>query len=174
MDYFGTSYLTNPPEEGTSAAMFNNFISAVEGFLNTTRTEMSLSAAWNATKPSDVAAPTFQNLLTTAYADLIALDQIDLLADSFIADYKAANGGRMPFVNPGPLARWAYGRALPAGRRDEALANKTVFMDWVASEVLKSDPVTCSDSIFVYPQSQGRQNYRNWIPGVSRYVRWFV
>ena len=69
---------------------------------------------------------------------------------------------------------WGREKDGDAGRKEEAVANKTVFMDWVASEVLKSDPVTCSDSIFVYPQSQGRQNYRNWIPGVSRYVRWFV
>ena len=73
----------------------------------------------------------------------------------------AANGGRAPFINPGPLSRWAYGRALPAGRKEEAVANKTVFMDWWASEVVKTDPVTCSDSLFLYPQSQGRTRYRN-------------
>ena len=123
--------------------------------------EMSFSAAWNATKPADVAAPTLQTLLTTTYADFITLDQIELLADPFIADYKAANGGRAPFINPGPLSRWAYGRALPAGRKEEAVANKTVFMDWWASEVVKTDPVTCSDSLFLYPQSQGRTRYRN-------------
>ena len=49
-----------------------------------------------------------------------------LLAGPFIA-----NGGRAPFINPTPLARWAYGRALPPGRKDEALANKTVFVDLV-------------------------------------------
>ncbi|KAI0753089.1 amidase signature enzyme [Daedaleopsis nitida] len=164
VDYFGSSYLTNPPIQGTTAAIFNTFITALEGFLNTTRVEIDFSSTWNATKPASVSAPTLQTLLSTTYTDLITLSQIELVADPFISDYSAAHGGRMPFIDPSPLARWAYGRALPAGRREEALTNKTIFMDWVASQVMKPDPTTCSESIMIYPQSQGRTNYRNGLP----------
>ena len=108
-----------------------------------------------------MSAPTLQPLLSTTYADLITLDQIALVADPFIADFGAAHDGRTPFINPAPLARWAYGRALPAGRKDQALANKTAFMDWFADEGVKTDAESCSDSIFLYPQSSGRTNYRN-------------
>ncbi|KAI0767056.1 amidase signature enzyme [Fomes fomentarius] len=160
-DYFGSSYLSSPPSAGSTDATFNTFITALEHFLNTTRTEINFNASWNTTKPASVAAPTLQTLLSTVYADLITLDQIALVADPFIANYSAANGGRAPFINPAPLARWTYGRALPTGRKEEALANKTVFMDWFSSEVVKTDPTTCSDSIFLYPQSLGRTNYRN-------------
>ncbi|RDX49271.1 amidase signature enzyme [Lentinus brumalis] len=161
VDYFGSSYLTNPPSAGTAADTFNTFITKLEGFLNTTRTEMSLAAIWNTTKPAAVSAPSLQTLLSTTYADLITLDQIDLVADPFIADFGAANGGRMPFIDPIPLARWSYGRALPAGRKEDALANKTIFMDWFSSSVVPPDATSCSDSIFLYPQSSGGTNYRN-------------
>ena len=164
-DFFGSSYLTTPPSAGSTDETFNTFITKLEGFLNTTRTEMSVAADWNATKPANVSSPTLQTLLSTTYADLITLDQIELVADPFIADFGAANGGRMPFINPAPLARWGYGRALPAGRKEEALTNKTIFMDWFSSSVVLPDPSSCSDSILLYPQSAGRTNYRN------RYIR---
>ncbi|CDO69603.1 hypothetical protein BN946_scf184875.g6 [Trametes cinnabarina] len=166
IDFFGASFLQNPPAAGSANAMFNTFISKLESFLNTTRTEVTFSELWNATKPANVTAPTLQTLLTTTYADLISLDQISLVADPFIADYGAANGGRMPFIDPAPLARWDYGRALPPGRKEEALVNKTIFMDWFASEVIRGGvPETCADGILLYPQSSGRTNYRN------RYIR---
>ncbi|KAI0700994.1 amidase signature enzyme [Cerioporus squamosus] len=161
VEFFGSSYLTNPPSAGSVAETFDTFITKLEGFLNTTRTETSLAASWNATMPANVSTPSLQTLLSTTYADLIALDQVELVADPFIADYGAANDGRMPFIDPTPLARWSYGRALPAGRKEEALANKTVFMDWFSSSVVRPDANTCSDSILLYPQSSGATNYRN-------------
>ncbi|TFK85923.1 amidase signature enzyme [Polyporus arcularius HHB13444] len=161
VEFFGSSYLTTPPRAGSVADTFNSFITKLEGFLNTTRTEMSLAAIWNATKPADVSTPSLQTLLSTTYVDLIALDQVELVADPFIADFGAANGGRMPFIDPSPLARWTYGRSLPPGQKEEALANKTVFMEWFSSSVVQPDATNCSDSILIYPQSIGATNYRN-------------
>lgn len=122
---------------------------------------MSVTSAWNATKPENVSASTLQMLLRTTYNDLITLDQVSLVADPFIADYGAANGGRMPFIDPSPLSRWAYGRGLPPGRREEAVTNKTIFMDWWSSEVIRADPITCSDAIMLYPLNLGATLYRN-------------
>lgn len=145
--------------------MFNTFISQLETFLNTTRTEMNLTDLWTTSSPlaSSPAPPALRTLLNTTYADLISLDQIALVADPFIADYKAAFGGRTPFIDPAPLNRWAYGRAFPnaTARKEEAIANKTVFMDWFQKDVVGSNNDTCSDAIFLYPQSSGRTQYRN-------------
>ncbi|KAI0776279.1 amidase signature enzyme [Trametes elegans] len=161
-DFFGGSFLESPPAAGTASATFNTFISKLEGFLNTTRTEVSFAGLWNTTKPANTTAATLQDLLSTTYADIISLDQVALVADPFMADYGAVNGGRMPFIDPAPLARWNYSRGLPAGRKEEAIANKTVFMDWFANEVITAgDPETCADAILLYPQSSGRTNYRN-------------
>ncbi|KAI0669701.1 amidase signature enzyme [Trametes maxima] len=162
LEYWGSSYLQDPPAAGTPDATHNDFIKKLEGFLNTTRTELTLASLWNETKPANASAPTLQTLLSTTYADLITLDQTALVADPFFADYAAANGGRTPFINPAPLARWNYGRALSAGRKEEALANKTTFMDWFADSVIKGgDPESCADAILLYPQSSGETSYRN-------------
>lgn len=166
-DVWGSSFLTNPPREGTSATLFNAFIQKLEGFLNTTRTEMSVNALWNSTSPliANVSnpPPPLQTVLLTTYADLITLDQIALVADPFISDYKAAHGGRSPFIDPAPLARWNFGRTLnPATTKAEALNNKTIFMEWFQDQVLEgTNRETCANSIFLYPQSSGSTNYRN-------------
>ena len=171
VDGFGTSFLTTPPKNGTANALFNDFITKLEGFLRTTRTEVNISDIWLQTSPlistSQNPPPSLNTLLNTTYADLITLDQIALVADPFIADYKAAKNGRAPFIDPAPLNRWAYGRSLANGTQQkiDAVTNKTVFMNWYRQEILGSNEETCSDAILVYPQSSGSTNYRN------RYIR---
>ncbi|GJE97694.1 amidase signature enzyme [Phanerochaete sordida] len=166
-DEWGSSFLTHPPRAGSADAMFNAFIQKLEGFLNTTRTEISLTTLWNASSPliANVSSPPppLRTVLNTTYADLITLDQIALVADPFIADFKAAHAGQSPFIDPAPLARWDYGRTLdPATRKPEAITNKTVFMNWFQDVVLNgTNEETCSNAIFLYPQSSGGTFYRN-------------
>lgn len=165
VDSFGSSYLAHPPADGTVAATFDNFIRKLEDFLGTTRTEMNVTSLWLETKPSNVSSP-LGEMLNTTYPVLITTDQTSLLAEPFFADYAAAHEGRKPFVDPAPLTRWTYGWSLPAGAHDEAIVNKTTFMDWFAREVVRGgDPNTCSEGIFLYPQSLGRTTYRNAYSG---------
>ncbi|KAH9944758.1 amidase signature enzyme [Amylocystis lapponica] len=160
VDTWGSSFLTTPPPAGTASATFNTFIGKLEAFLNTTRTEFNMTTLWASTMPSNVSVP-LRTLLNTTYPTLISMDQTRLLATPFFADYSAQNGLRKPFIDPAPLARWAYGYAQPTGAYNEAIANKTAFMNWFAEQVVPADPDTCSESIFLYPQSSGGTNYRN-------------
>ncbi len=147
--------------------MFNTFIQKLEAFLNTTRTEINLTNLWTETSPliANVSnpPPPLRTMLNTTYADLISLDQIALVADPFIDGYKAAHNGQNPFIDPAPLVRWDYGRSLnDPNRKAEALNNKTVFMNWFQDTVIGgTSDVTCSPSIFLYPQSSGGTQYRN-------------
>lgn len=102
-----------------------------------------------------------KQLLNTTYADLISLDQTSLVRDPFFTQFAAENGGRTPFINPAVATRWGYGLGLPAGRRDEAIANKTTFMEWWSTQVVRTDPETCADAIYLYPQSDGSPTPRN-------------
>jgi hypothetical protein len=121
---------------------------------------------WNNTSPliANVSnpPPSLQTVLNTTYADLITLDQIALVADPFIADYKAAHNGQNPFIDPAPLARWNYGRGLPPTQKADAITNKTIFMNWFQNTVLNgTNNETCANAILLYPQSSGETNYRN-------------
>lgn len=105
------------------------------------------------------------NLLNITYPIIIAQEQTRLLREPFYADYAAAHNGRRPFVDPAPLVRWAFGDAYPPTEVDVANANRTLFADWFASEVLVADNATCSNSLVFYIGSEADVNYRNQYTG---------
>lgn len=66
-------------------------------------------------------------------------------------------------MDPAPLARWAFGDSLPDSALDDAIANKTLFMDWFQSAILppSDNPARCSSNILLYPATTGSQAPRN-------------
>ncbi|KAL8865451.1 MAG: hypothetical protein Q9198_009316, partial [Flavoplaca austrocitrina] len=86
--------------------------------------------------------------------------QTRLVRDPFYAAYAAVHDGRLPFIDPVPLIRWAYGDTLPESALTEAQNNKTIFKDWFNSNVLLNDSTTCSESLIVYTAGSDT-DYRN-------------
>ncbi|KAJ3037698.1 hypothetical protein HDV00_001420 [Rhizophlyctis rosea] len=158
--------ITAPEYYSAGAAaqpIFEDFADKLTTFLGGERLNTSINALWASTKPASAPA-SFSELLSATYPTIIAIDQIRQLADPFYADYAAKHDGRQPFINPVPLSRWAYGRqqlALNPNAYDVAIQNKTIYMDWWNSNVSKYDSKTCSDSLFLYPQSAAGTSYRN-------------
>lgn len=74
----------------------------------------------------------------------------------------AVHDGRVPFVDPTPLSRWDWAASQPSDALDQAINNKTVFMDWFNSEILSpvDDIAQCSSSILLYSAGSD-QNPRN-------------
>jgi hypothetical protein len=124
---------------------------------------LDLEAAWKSTGPKEASSVTLSGLLNATYATLITKEQIKLVREPFYADYAAAYDGRRPFVNPVPLARWGWGDSVPDSWHEDAIRNKTLFMDWFNSEVLSrsENKDQCSDAILLYPSSSGSPSPRN-------------
>ncbi|TPX07409.1 uncharacterized protein E0L32_002121 [Thyridium curvatum] len=167
-----------------SAKILNGFANALATFVGGSIQTISLADEWMSSKPAEAGSATLMQLQNTTYAVLIAKEQIDLVREPFYKDYAgefavkppldapqllsptlitAAHDGRLPFVDPAPLARWAYGDSLPASAHDDAIRNKTIFMNWFNDKVLPpvDDPAQCSSGIMLYPASNGGQNPRN-------------
>lgn len=74
----------------------------------------------------------------------------------------AVHDGRVPFVDPAPLARWGWAASQPSDALEQAITNKTVFMNWFNSEVLPpvDDAAQCSSGILLY-SAGADQNLRN-------------
>ncbi|KAI8169014.1 Amidase 1 [Colletotrichum sp. SAR 10_70] len=147
----------------TTAAL-DRFLDGLRDFLGIqTITQFNTTKLWQDLRPP--AAPeTLNGLLNTTYATLISRRQTELVRDPFYADYGRLHDGRLPFVNPVPLARWAYGDSLPEPAADDAVRNMTLFKDWFQDVVLKPDNRTCSSSIIAYaspPITQYRNVYRS-------------
>ena len=137
-----------------------DFLSKLESFLSANITDLNYTSLWSATHPAG-ADSDLDVLLNITYPILIAQEQTKLVRDPFYAAYGAVHDGRLPFVDPAPLARWAFGDSFPPSALQEGIDNKTVFMDWWNSEVFKNDSTTCSDSLLLYVGSDAEVNYRN-------------
>lgn len=146
-----------------SAVILNKFLSDLTAFVGGASEAVTLATAWAAAPPAGAQNATLSSFLNTTYAVLITKEQIPLVREPFYRDYAAANDGRRPFVNPVPLARWAYGDSLPDSVLDTARQNKTVFMDWFNKEIAPPalDSSQCSEKLVLYIQSSGGQNPRN-------------
>ncbi|KAL3302174.1 Glutamyl-tRNA(Gln) amidotransferase [Colletotrichum asianum] len=164
---FPKSLLVESYPDGLShetAAALDRFLDGLRDFLGIqTITQFNVTKLWLDSRPP--AAPdTLNGLLNTTYATLISRRQTELVQDPFYADYGRLHDGRLPFVNPVPLARWAYGDSLPESTAEDAVRNMTLFKDWFQGVVLKADNRTCSSSIIAYaspPVTQYRNIYRS-------------
>ncbi|KAI8311385.1 Amidase 1 [Colletotrichum sp. SAR11_59] len=150
-----------PTDETPAGQMLNKFAASLAAFLDTNVTEFNLTEAWASTGPESVKGLSLTEVLGATYATLITKEQTALVRDPFYADYAAAHDGRRPFVNPVPLARWAWGDTQPASALDDAKANKTLFMDWFNTAVLAPTPSSCSSGFLLYVGSAGTASPRN-------------
>ncbi|KAL6718553.1 hypothetical protein ACLMJK_004645 [Lecanora helva] len=154
--------VASDPTVVDSNAVLLEFLGKLEGFLQTNSSALNYTAMWDQTKPNG-SLPSLAILLNTTYPTLISKEQTKNVRDPFYADYAAVHDGRRPFVDPVPLARWAYGDSLPAFALDIAVENKTIFKNWWETHVLppgNNDSTTCSDSLILYTSGVNIQ-YRN-------------
>lgn len=144
----------NNASASDASELFVGFLDSLAAFTGAGVEEFNITEAWTESHPVD-APDTLTELTNLTYAMLLK-DQTIKVRDPFYADYAAANDGRTPFINPSPLTRWTWLDTQDDGLLDEAVANKTVFMDWFNSQIM---PATgddaCSDSLMLYVGSQG-------------------
>lgn len=150
------------PTSNTSAAngLLISFLDKLTTFLNATTTPLNVTEQWTASHPKNVTSSVTE-LLNLTYPILIGQRQSSLVRDPFYAAYAAATNDRRPFINPVPLARWAWATSYPPTAADEAVANNTIFRRWIEDNVFVADEQTCSDSIAVYVGSKATTAYRN-------------
>ena len=143
-------YVTGFPVNVTSPsdAVSLTFLNNLQAFLRVNSTNIDLDAEWAATGPSN--GTSLEDLLNITYPILISKDQTRLVRGPFYADYAVAHDGRLPFVDPAPLVRWAFGDGYPDSIVDQALSNRTLFANWFNSHIVKNVPETCSDSLYIY------------------------
>ncbi|CAG9988783.1 unnamed protein product [Clonostachys byssicola] len=162
--YPKTLYVMDLSSNNNSATQMRwKFVSDLATFLNTSITVLDLEKEWASSDPTQGRAQSLSEFLNLTYAALITKDQTKLLRDPFYEDYAAAHDGRRPFVNPVPLARWAWADTQPDSILDEAVANKTLFMNWFNENILPADPdpLRCSSGFLLHMDSTSGFSSRN-------------
>jgi hypothetical protein len=142
---------------GIANRLLMNFLGNVTEHLQANVSAYNVTASFSNDNPTLAPLTTLMNL---TYALLITKQQIELVREPFYADYAAKHDSRKPFVNPVPLARWGWG-ANQTNTVEEAVGNKTIFMDWASSAFLAPSPETCSESLVMYVGSTAQTNPRN-------------
>jgi hypothetical protein len=143
--------------EDVADQLLIDFLGNVTDFLGANASAYNISASFNADNADVAPLTTFMNL---TYALLITKQQVELVREPFYADYAAKHDGRLPFVNPVPLARWGWGDNQTYTVED-GIANKTIFRTWANETFLAPSPETCSESLTMYVGSTGGTTYRN-------------
>ncbi|KAF5668267.1 D-mandelate dehydrogenase [Fusarium denticulatum] len=146
-----------PANDTPEGAILHQFANDLADFLTTNITEYNISQHWDSAGPNSIRNTPLTELLNVTYAALITKQQIALVKEPFFRDYAAAHDGRKPYVDPAPSARWAWGESQPDSILNDAIHNKTIFMDWFNHAVLPKDKDSerCSSSILLYTQGPG-------------------
>ena len=160
---------TNVSSDGDAVLL--NFVAALAKFVGGDASAYDIENDWASNTPLD-ADPDLGSYLNITYPIIISQEQTTLVRDPFYADYAVAHNGRLPFVDPAPLARWAFGDSFPKpATLNQANANRTTFRDWIASHVMvpnnssSDDDSACSSSLYLYVGSEASVNYRNQYSG---------
>ncbi|CAD0056835.1 unnamed protein product [Aureobasidium pullulans] len=149
------------PTSNSSVAngLLLSFLDKLSTFLNATTSTLNLTEQWTASHPANVTSSIVE-LMNITYPVLIG-QQTTSIRDPFYAAYSAANSGRVPFINPVPMTRWAWADSLPKSSVADAAHNKTIFQTWIHDKILTPSESTCSDSLALYVGGAGTTNYRN-------------
>jgi hypothetical protein len=143
-------------------AIVLDFVSKLSSYLKAEVSTLDYDALWKTTKPATVpSTETLETLLNLTYPILITKQQFPLVGAPLYSAYSAANGGRMPFIDPVPLSRWNFGLSYPESQLTIEINNKDLFTSWWNSTVQVADPETCSDSLILYVGASGTPTYRN-------------
>lgn len=181
-------YTINWPTSASTPAnaMLLNFLNRTAALIGANITAFNIQNAWTANTPAGAPASltTLLNITypvglalseavtrrTDIFQILISKEQTALVRDPWYAAYAAANDGRLPFVDPQPLVRWAFGDSYPAQTLTDAVTNKTIFMDWWNNNILVANTSsdTCTNRFIFYVGSTASTNYRNRLVVFSR------
>ncbi|USW55800.1 Putative amidase [Septoria linicola] len=133
------------------------FLAKLKDFLSASQKEFNMTEAWSAARPD---LPPLAAYFQDAYDVITSRRQAELVRDPFYADYAAAHDGRLPFVNPSALVRWAVAENITSSIED-AMARKKMFQEWIDEDVLPPDAASCSRHLLVYVPRTPTPKYRN-------------
>ncbi|GAA5856573.1 hypothetical protein JCM8547_005870 [Rhodosporidiobolus lusitaniae] len=149
--------------EGPANEILQTFVSNLSSFLNATVDTTSYYGQWNETIGQEVG----QDLLTYANASwtvFVGYYQYNNFGQQFIADYGAVHEGRMPLKDASVDVRWAYGVEQGIEGYNAAQAVKENVKRFSTTYLTPNSSTTCSESLFIYPQSAGTTSYRTYFP----------
>ena len=151
-----------PGEPGFAADaedLFEKTVQRIESYLKCIRSPFNIDDLWRQTRPIgqdeslDKATGSIYSIITTHSC-------VRETIDPFIADFKTANNGRLPFIDPIVKARQDFGRSTTTLQNESAIESAKVFSQWIR-ETLFAKTAEDEFPLLVFPQSWGSPAYRD-------------
>lgn len=149
---------SSTPEVEEGLSIFETVIKNLETHLDCQRHIFDLEELWSKTRPSDMDA-NLAKATGTIYQRLVYYATAHDVILPFIHDYKAANDGRSPYLEPIFKKRIQYGIAVTKEEYEEALQHFVTFKKWLHDHLFKSQPG--ENIVLVFPQTWGIPSYRD-------------
>ncbi|KGO66985.1 Amidase [Penicillium italicum] len=138
-----------------------DFAESLADILHISAEIFDIENMWNSTAPKEANGARLVDFVGNIFPLLTAKEQFRLVGNKTYNQYKEENEGRLPFIDPSPSIRWNWGTEQPDTSLDQAFQNMSIFASWWYSHGQAGGPNSCSDSLFVYPQSTGDAIYRD-------------
>lgn len=158
-------WFPHPGEPGSAPDaedLFEATVQKLESYLKCTRTSFNLDDLWCRTSPASQ-NKSLKKATGSIYPILSTHTCVRSTIDPFITDYKAANNGRLPFIDSAVKARHDYGRSTTSQQNETATQAAKTFSRWVweALFAAKSSPEDEIFPLLIFPQSWGIPTYRD-------------
>lgn len=154
----------NPEIPEEMATQLQTFLQSLQCVLDAEVHSFDIEEAWTADCPDQ---PPLKTLLAHTYETVSAKRQAELVRNQFYKDYSRVHDGRLPHVDPSPLARWKIGDGADESTIDLAVRANADFSDWFNGKVLpQSNP---GEVLLVYVPRIPTPRYRDtYLSGPSR------
>jgi hypothetical protein len=152
--------VTYPDSSTEAGKLLNDFAVSLAKFVGGNVSTLNVAEVWDLRERNPHADLNFTETFNITYPVLTGKGQDETVVMPFYANYAERYDGRRPFVDPSPLARWAWAANYSW---DEALQNKTMFMDWFNDQILPpvDNPLRCSSGLVLYAGKIGKESPRN-------------
>ena len=140
-------------------ASFEITVQRLEAYFGCTRTSINLDDLWKNTRSIEK-SETLRKATEGVYTVLSTYQCVREIIEPFIADYKAANNGRAPFIDPIVRARQAEGRRFTSTQYAAALKSAEKVSQWITN-VLLAPSWENEFPLLIFPQSWGIPSYRD-------------
>lgn len=148
--------------DNEALALVDTFYSQLSGFLNTEALPGNYTHLWSNTHPDDTTEDV-NEMMHSTFGVYITHDQWMMLGKPFFDSYADANDGRMPYINPGALARWEWGWENATDELyAESLRNISIFKNWYETHAYgRHNEASCSESVYAYIWRDGTVSYHD-------------
>jgi hypothetical protein len=147
-----------PVSSNASQAVYAAWVEKLAVFLNATVETTSIDEYWNTTAWNTTAGTNgteFFSYMQQVAFNLNWKNQIAKVIAPFQRAYAAKFGGRQPFINPFPAARFASAKNVTDDDVKESYERFLYFREWFGREVVLPEERSCSQSLFLIPMFPG-------------------